>query len=83
MVAEFRAVPSVGACQVMVGRYIEGRLAELAQARGASADGFEADLLAVYDDLAERRHADPLGALATATGRSRTDLDQLLDVARR
>ena len=83
MVAEFHEMPSVGAYQVMVGRYIEGRLAELAQARGATADGFESDLLAVYDDLVGRRHTDPVGALATATGRSRKALDRLLDVARR
>ncbi|SCL50796.1 hypothetical protein [Micromonospora chersina] len=82
MVAEFHDMPSVGAYQVMVGRYIESRLAELAQARGATADGFEADLLAVYEDLASRRHADPLGALATATGRTRAVLSRLLDVAR-
>ncbi|MET8909543.1 hypothetical protein [Micromonospora sp. NPDC004551] len=82
MVAEFHDMPSVGAYQVMVGRYIESRLAELAQARGATADGFEADLLAVYDDLAGRRHADPLGALATATGRTRAALGRLLDAAR-
>ncbi|MGC3862381.1 hypothetical protein ACPSM1_19610 [Micromonospora chersina] len=82
MVAQFHDMPSVGAYQVMVGRYIESRLAELAQARGATADGFEADLLAVYEDLAGRRHADPLGALATATGRTRAVLSRLLDVAR-
>ncbi|SBT44504.1 hypothetical protein [Micromonospora narathiwatensis] len=82
MVAEFHELPSVGAYQVMVRRYIEGRLAELAQARGATADGFEADLLAVFEDLTGRGHADPLGALATATGRSREALDGLLDVAR-
>ncbi|ATO13244.1 hypothetical protein CO540_04890 [Micromonospora sp. WMMA2032] len=82
MVAEFHDMPSAGAYQVMVGRYIEGRLAELAQARGATADGFEADLLAVYEDLASRRHADPLGALATTTGRTRAALGRLLDVAR-
>ncbi|MFE9959156.1 hypothetical protein [Micromonospora sp. NPDC005299] len=82
MVAEFHAMPRVGAYQVMVGRYIEGRLAELAQARGATADGFEADLLAVYEDLAGRQHADPLGALATATGRTRAVLSRLLDIAR-
>ncbi|MEW2329449.1 hypothetical protein AB0880_16735 [Micromonospora chersina] len=82
MVAEFHDMPSVGAYQVMVGRYIESRLAELAQARGATADGFEADLLAVYEDLAERRHGDPLGALSTVTGRTRAALGRLLDVAR-
>lgn len=82
MVAEFHDMPSAGAYQVMVGRYIERRLAELAQARGATANGFEADLLAVYEDLANRRHADPLGALATATGRTRAALGRLLDVAR-
>ncbi|TYB39740.1 hypothetical protein FXF50_05015 [Micromonospora sp. AP08] len=82
MVAEFHDMPSVGAYQVMVVRYIESRLAELAQARGATADGFEADLLAVYEDLASRRHADPVGALATATGRTRAVLSRLLDVAR-
>ncbi|MET7969798.1 hypothetical protein [Micromonospora sp. NPDC005305] len=82
MVAEFHDMPSVGAYQVMVGRYIENRLAELAQTRGATADGFEADLLAVYEDLASRRHADPLGALATATGRTRAALGRLLDIAR-
>ncbi|NES28161.1 hypothetical protein GCE86_08575 [Micromonospora terminaliae] len=82
MVAEFHHMPSVGAYQVMASRYIEGRLAELAQARGATADGFEADLLAVYEDLAERRHIDPLGALATVTGRTRAALGRLLDIAR-
>ncbi|MFE9691932.1 hypothetical protein [Micromonospora sp. NPDC005806] len=82
IVAEFHDMRSVGAYQVMVRRYIEGRLAELAQGRGATADGFESDLLAVFEDLAGRRHTDPVGALATATGRSRADLDQLLDVAR-
>ena len=83
MVAEFHELPSVGAYQVMVRRYIEGRLAELARARGATADGFESDLLAVFEDLTGRRHKDPLGALAAATGRSREVLDRLLDVARR
>ncbi|GAA4562808.1 hypothetical protein GCM10023176_05360 [Micromonospora coerulea] len=83
MVAEFHELPSVGGYQVMVRRYIEGRLAEFAQARGATADGFEADLLAVFVDLAGRGHADPLGSLATATGRSREDLDRLLDAARK
>ncbi|MBM0238002.1 hypothetical protein JNW88_14125 [Micromonospora sp. ATA32] len=78
MVAEFHELPSVGAYQVMVRRYIEGRLVELAQARGAAAEGFESDLLAVFDDVAGRGHVDPLGALATATGRSREDLDHLL-----
>ncbi|MGC5021248.1 hypothetical protein [Micromonospora sp. DT47] len=82
MVAEFHVLPSVGAYQVMVRRYIEGRLAELAQARGAGADGFEADLLAIFDDVAGRGHADPLGELAMATGRTREDLDHLLNVAR-
>ncbi|MGR6320111.1 hypothetical protein Q2K19_25305 [Micromonospora soli] len=82
MVAEFHHLPSVGAYQLMVDRYIEGRLAELAQARGATAAGFESDLLAVFEDLAGRGHADPLGALATATGRTRNALDGLLDVAR-
>ncbi|MFC4019137.1 hypothetical protein ACFOW4_14465 [Micromonospora sp. GCM10011542] len=82
MVAEFHLLPSVGAYQVMVRRYIEGRLIELAQARGAAADGFESDLLAVFVDLAGRGDADPLGVLATATGRSREDLGRLLDVAR-
>ncbi|WP_130335513.1 hypothetical protein [Micromonospora kangleipakensis] len=82
MVAEFHELPSVGGYQVMVRRYIEGRLAELAQARGVTAEGFESDLLAVFDDLAGRGHADPLGVLATATGRSREALNQLLDVAR-
>ncbi|WP_446215171.1 hypothetical protein [Micromonospora sp. IBHARD004] len=82
MVAEFHELPSVGAYQVMVRRYIEGRLAALAQTRGATADGFQSDLLAVFDDLAGRRNPDPLGALATATGRSREALNQLLDGAR-
>ncbi|MFE9694297.1 hypothetical protein [Micromonospora sp. NPDC005806] len=82
MVAEFHDMPSVGAYQVMVRRYIEGRLAELAQVRGATADGFESDLLAVFDDLAGRGHADSLGVIATATGRSRAALDHLLYVAR-
>ncbi|MGR6320080.1 hypothetical protein Q2K19_25460 [Micromonospora soli] len=82
MVAEFHDLPNVGAYQVMVRRYIEGRLAELAQARGAAADGFEADLLEVFEDLAGRGHPDPLGALATAAGQSRPALDHLLDVAR-
>ncbi|MCW3817892.1 hypothetical protein ONA91_25920 [Micromonospora sp. DR5-3] len=82
MVAEAHEMPSVGAYQVMVRRYIEGRLAELAKARGTTADGFEIDLLAVFEDLAGRGHADPLGTLATATGRSRADLDHLLGVAR-
>ncbi|MGS2619522.1 hypothetical protein ACVCAH_34180 [Micromonospora sp. LZ34] len=83
MVAEFHELPSVGAYQVMVRQYVEGRLAELARARGAATDGFESALLAVFEDLASRGHADPLGALATATGRSRKALDDLLDVARR
>ncbi|MFU8874356.1 hypothetical protein [Micromonospora sp. SL4-19] len=82
MVAEFHDLPSVGAYQMMVRRYIEGRLADLAEVRGATAHGFESDLLAVFEDLAGRGHADPLGALAIATGRSRDALDQLLDVAR-
>ncbi|MGW5666760.1 hypothetical protein [Micromonospora sp. NPDC003776] len=82
MVAEFHDMPSVGAYQVMVRDYIEGRLAELAQARGATADGFESDLLDVFEDLAGRGHTDPLGALATATGRSRQALEHLLDAAR-
>lgn len=82
MVAEFHLLPSVGAYQVMVRRYIEGRLTELAQARGARADGFESDLLTVFEDVAGRGHGDPLGALATATGRSREKLGHLLDVAR-
>ena len=82
MVAEFHLLPSVGAYQVMVRRYIEGRLAELAQVRGATAAGYESDLLAVFEDLTGRGHNDPLGALATATGRPREDLDRLLDVAR-
>ncbi|WP_319463782.1 hypothetical protein [Micromonospora sp. RTP1Z1] len=83
MVAEFHELPSVGAYQVMVRRYVEGRLAELAQARGAEADGFESDLLAVFDDVAGRGNPDPLRVLAAATGRSREDLDHLLDAARR
>jgi hypothetical protein len=83
MVAEFHVLPSVGAYQVMVRRYIEGRLAELARERGAEADGFESDLLAVFVDLAGRGHADPLGSLATATGRSQESLNSLLDVARK
>ncbi|MFE9691922.1 hypothetical protein [Micromonospora sp. NPDC005806] len=83
MVAEFHDLPSVGAYQVMVRRYIERRLAQLARARGATADGFEADLLEVFEDLAGRGHRDPLGALATATGRSRQALERLLDMARR
>ncbi|MGC1215567.1 MAG: hypothetical protein WA890_30465 [Micromonospora sp.] len=83
MVAEFHELPSVGAYQVMVRRYVEGRLAELAQVRGAAAAGFESDLLTVFVDLAGRGNPDPLGALATATGRSREALDRLLDVARR
>lgn len=82
MVAEFNELPSVGAYQVMVWRYIERRLAELAQARGATADGFEADLLAVFEDLIDRGNPDALGALAGATGRQREALDRLLDVAR-
>ncbi|SCF16405.1 hypothetical protein GA0074695_3910 [Micromonospora viridifaciens] len=82
MVAEFHDLPSVGAYQVMVHCYIEGRLAELAQARGATAPGFESDLLAVFEDLTGRGHVDPLGVLATATRRSREALHQLLDVAR-
>ncbi len=82
LVAEFHELPSVGAYEVMVRRYIEGRLAELAQARGATADGFEADLLAVFEDLTGRGHGDPLGVLAIATGRSRDGLHRLLDVAR-
>jgi hypothetical protein len=82
MVAEYHELPSVGAYQVMVRRYIEDRLAELAQARGATAHGYEYDLLAVLEDLAGRRHSDPLGALATATGRPREALAHLLDVAR-
>lgn len=83
MVAEFHELPSVGAYQVMVRRYIEGRLAELARVRGATADGFESDLLTVFVDVAGRGNPDPLGALATATSRSREALDRLLDVARR
>ncbi|MET8353818.1 hypothetical protein [Micromonospora sp. NPDC005206] len=83
MVAEFHLLPSVGAYQVMVRRYIEGRLIELARARGATADGFESDLLPVCVDLAGRGDADPLGALAAATGRSREALGRLLDMARR
>ncbi|RQW94854.1 hypothetical protein [Micromonospora globispora] len=82
MVAEFHELPSVGAYQVMVRRYIEGRLAELAQVRGAVADGFESDLLEVFEDLTGRRHKDPLGTLATVTGRSREALDHLLEVGR-
>lgn len=82
LVAEAHGLPAVGAYQVMVHRYVEGRLAELARARGATAPGFEADLLAVFEDLARRGHPDPLGALATATGRSRAALDRLLGVAR-
>ncbi|MEU5725018.1 hypothetical protein ABZ783_24765 [Micromonospora sp. NPDC047738] len=82
MVAEAHEMPSVGASQVMVRRYIEGRLAKLAKARGTTAGGFESDLLTVFEDLTGRGHADPLGVLAMATGRPRTDLDQLLDVAR-
>ncbi|MEV4544754.1 hypothetical protein [Micromonospora echinaurantiaca] len=80
MVAEFHQLPSAGAYQVTVRRYIEGRLAELA--RGAAGVGFESALLAVFEDLAGRGHADPLSALATATGRSPEALDHLLDVAR-
>ncbi|MFE9657947.1 hypothetical protein [Micromonospora sp. NPDC006431] len=75
-------MPSVGAYQVMVRRYVEGRLAELARAWGRAAAGFESDLLTVFEDLTGRGQADPLGALAMATGRPRTDLDHLLDVAR-
>ncbi|SCL29786.1 hypothetical protein GA0070624_3951 [Micromonospora rhizosphaerae] len=82
MVAEFHVLPSVGAYQVMVRRYIEGRLTELAQVRGATAAGFESDLLTVFDDIARRGNPDPLGALATATGRQREALEQLLSVAR-
>ena len=82
MVAEFNELPSVGAYQVMVRRYIEGRLAELAQTRGATADGFESDLLTVFEDLIDRGNRDALGALASATGRQRETLDRLLDVAR-
>ncbi|MEU3456748.1 hypothetical protein ABZ671_24570 [Micromonospora sp. NPDC006766] len=81
--ADYHELPSVGAYEVMVRRYIEGRLAELAQARGATAAGFEADLLAVFEDLSGRGHGDPLGALAIATGRSRDSLRQLLAAARR
>ncbi|SCG69804.1 hypothetical protein [Micromonospora inositola] len=82
MVAEFHELPSVGGYQVMVRRYLEGRLAELAQARGAKAEGFESDLLAAFQDVAGRGHGDPLAALASATGRSREALDHLLEVAR-
>ncbi|MFI5488964.1 hypothetical protein [Micromonospora echinaurantiaca] len=80
MVAEFHQLPSAGAYQVMVRRYIEGRLAELA--RGVDAVGFESALLTVFEDLTSRGHADPLGALAAATGRSREALGSLLDAAR-
>lgn len=55
---------------------------EVLAVRLAARTGFESDLLAVFGDLTERRYAGPFGALATATGRWREDLDYMLKVTR-
>ena len=68
MTVEFHEIPSVGAYQVMVRRYIDNRLADLPDGPRKAEDGYYAGLLDIFEDLTGRGHPEPLKAMALAMG---------------
>ncbi|MGC9670891.1 hypothetical protein ACNTMW_30635 [Planosporangium sp. 12N6] len=82
MEAEAHRMPSVGGFQVMVRRYLEGRLATLPENPRQGGDAYYSGLLDIFEDLVGRGHPEPVNALASAMGVPKDTLKTRLRVAR-